>query len=58
MSWVGLLVGVFLIYNTIAFVVAQRRREIGIYRALGMTERRVMGLFLMEAGLLGLSGGS
>jgi putative ABC transport system permease protein len=57
MSWVGLLVGTFLIYNTIAFVVAQRRREIGIYRALGMTERRVMGLFLMEAGLLGLLGG-
>ena len=54
MSWVGLLVGVFLIYNTIAFVVAQRRREIGIYRALGMTERRVTGLFLTEAGLLGL----
>src|SRR5262245_19108114 len=57
MSWVGLLVGVFLIYNTIAFVVAQRRREIGIYRALGMTDRRVAGLFLVEAGLLGLLGG-
>ena len=57
MSWVGLLVGVFLIYNTIAFAVAQRRREIGIYRALGMTERRVAGLFLVEAGLLGLLGG-
>ncbi len=57
MSWVGLLVGMFLIYNTIAFAVAQRRREIGIYRALGMTERRVAGLFLMEAGLLGLLGG-
>lgn len=57
MSWVGLLVGVFLIYNTIAFVVAQRRREIGIYRALGMTERRVAGLFLVEAGILGLLGG-
>ncbi|TMQ29105.1 MAG: FtsX-like permease family protein [Nitrospirae bacterium] len=57
MSWVGLLVGMFLIYNTIAFAVAQRRREIGIYRALGMTERRVAGLFLVEAGLLGLLGG-
>jgi putative ABC transport system permease protein len=57
MSWVGLLVGMFLIYNTIAFVVTQRRREIGIYRALGMTEWRVAGLFLMEAGLLGLLGG-
>ena len=57
MSWVGLLIGMFLIYNTIAFAVAQRRREIGIYRALGMTERRVAGLFLAEAGLLGLLGG-
>ncbi len=57
MSWVGLLVGMFLIYNTIAFAVAQRRREIGIYRALGMTERRVASLFLVEAGLLGLLGG-
>lgn len=57
MSWVGLLVGVFMIYNTIAFAVAQRRREIGIYRALGMTERRVAGQFLVEAGLLGLLGG-
>ena len=36
---------------------AQRRREIGIYRALGMTERRVAGLFLLEAGLLGCLGG-
>jgi putative ABC transport system permease protein len=57
LSWVGLLVGMFLIYNTMAFAVAQRRREIGIYRALGMTERRVVGLFLAEAGLLGLLGG-
>jgi putative ABC transport system permease protein len=57
LSWVGLLVGMFLIYNTMAFAVAQRRREIGIYRALGMTEQRVAGLFLMEAGMLGLLGG-
>jgi putative ABC transport system permease protein len=57
MSWVGLLIGAFLIYNTIAFAVAQRRREVGIYRALGMTERRVAGQFLAEAGLLGLLGG-
>jgi putative ABC transport system permease protein len=57
LSWVGLLVGMFLIYNTMSFAVAQRRREIGIYRALGMTERRVAALFLVEAGLLGLLGG-
>ena len=57
LSWVGLLVGMFLIYNTMAFAVAQRRREIGIYRAIGMTQARVAGLFLLEAGLFGLFGG-
>lgn len=57
LSWVGLLVGMFLIYNTMAFAVAQRRREIGIYRAIGMTQPRVAGLFLAEAGLFGICGG-
>jgi putative ABC transport system permease protein len=57
LSWVGLLVGMFLIYNTMAFSVARRRREIGVYRAIGMTQSRVAGLFLAEAGLFGLAGG-
>jgi putative ABC transport system permease protein len=57
LSWVGLLVGMFLIYNTMAFAVAQRRREIGIYRAIGMTQSRVAALFLMEAGVFGFVGG-
>ena len=52
LSWVGLLVGMFLIYNTMAFAVAQRRREIGIYRAIGMTQSRVAGLFLIGSGVL------
>jgi putative ABC transport system permease protein len=58
LSWVGLLVGMFLVYNTMSFSVAQRRREIGIYRALGMTERRVATLFLLEAAVFGLIGGA
>ena len=58
LSWVGLLVGMFLIYNTMAFAVAQRRREIGIYRAIGMTQTRVAVLFLVEAAVLGLIGGA
>jgi putative ABC transport system permease protein len=57
LSWVGLLVGMFLIYNTMAYVVAQRRREIGIYRAIGMTQSRVAVLFLAEAAMFGLTGG-
>ncbi len=57
LSWVGLLVGMFLIYNTMAFAVAQRRREIGIYRAIGMPQAHVAVFFLVEAGLFGLAGG-
>lgn len=57
LSMVGLLVGIFLIYNTVSFTVAQRRREVGILRAIGMSEPMVVGLFLAEAGLFGVVGG-
>jgi putative ABC transport system permease protein len=54
---VGLLIGLLLIYNTVSFAVVQRRPEIGMFRALGMTRRTVVCLFLAEAALLGLVGG-
>ena len=57
LSTVGLLVGIFLIYNTVSFTVTQRRREVGILRAIGMSEPLVVGLFLAEALLFGLVGG-
>ena len=57
LSMVGLLIGVFFIYNTMSFTVTQRRREVGILRAIGMSEFMVVGLFLAEAGLVGFVGG-
>ena len=57
LSGIALLVGIFLVYNTMAFSVAHHRREIGILRSLGMERRAITGLFLLEAGLLGLVGG-
>lgn len=57
LSMVGLLVGIFLIYNTVSFMVAQRRREVGILRAIGLSEPMVIGLFLAEAGVFGVGGG-
>ncbi|GJL59863.1 MAG: permease [Nitrospirales bacterium] len=57
LSGIALLVGVFLVYNTMAFSVAHHRREIGILRSLGMERRAITGLFLLESGLLGLVGG-
>ncbi|HJR78086.1 MAG TPA: FtsX-like permease family protein [Nitrospiraceae bacterium] len=57
LSGVGLLVGIFLIYNTISFSVIQRRREIGIFRAIGMSEQTVSALFIGEAAVMGSLGG-
>src|SRR5712692_3589947 len=55
-SYVALVVGAFLIYNTISVSVVRRRGEIGILRALGATRGAVLGLFLAEAGFFGLAG--
>ncbi|HXE79858.1 MAG TPA: FtsX-like permease family protein [Vicinamibacterales bacterium] len=52
LSYVALLVGVFLIYNTVVTSVVSRREELGVLRALGTGRRAVMGLFLGEAAVL------
>ena len=56
LSYVALLVGLFLVYNTVSISVIARRQEIGMLRALGLTRRRVVTLFLGEAIAFGLLG--
>jgi putative ABC transport system permease protein len=56
LSMVSLLVGMFLVYNTITASVARRRLEIGIMRCVGTSRRRVQWLFLGEALLYGICG--
>ncbi len=56
LSMISLLVGMFLIYNTIAASVVRRRVETGILRALGATRWEVQCLFLGEALLFGIIG--
>jgi putative ABC transport system permease protein len=56
LSLLALVVGMFLIYNTVTFSVVQRRRVIGSLRSLGMTRREVYTMILLEAVLLGLIG--
>ena len=56
MSLLSLVVGMFLIYNTVSASVARRRREIGILRSLGVTRNEVRALFLGEAVVLGSIG--
>ena len=57
LSAVGLLVGLLLVYNTVSFAVVNRRREIGILRALGMSRGSVAALFMSQAAVMGMIGG-
>lgn len=57
LSYIALVVGAFLIYNTISVSVVRRRTEIGILRALGATRLGVLAAFLGEALWFGVVGG-
>jgi len=56
LSLLALLVGLFLIYNTLSFAVVRRRPIIGTMRALGVTRGEVLAGLLLEAALLGVLG--
>jgi putative ABC transport system permease protein len=51
-----LLAAAFLIFNTFAMSVAERTRQIGILRSLGLERGGVLRGVLVEAGILGLGG--
>jgi putative ABC transport system permease protein len=56
LSLLALVVGAFLIYNTMTFSIVQRRNLIGRLRALGVTQRQIFGLVIGEAAILGVVG--
>lgn len=58
LSYIALVVGAFLIYNTISVSVVRRRPEIGIVRALGASRNIILAAFLMESACFGLIGGT
>lgn len=60
LSLLALLVGMFLIYNTVTFSVVQRRAQVGLLRAIGVTRSEVFFLILYETffwGILGTAAG-
>lgn len=56
LSMVSIVVGVFLIYNTLSASVVRRRREIGILRSNGASPAQIRGVFLAEGLILGAPG--
>src|SRR5688500_7338782 len=56
LSLLALLVGIFLIYNTMTFSVVHRRSLFGTLRSIGYTRKQVFGMVLGEAALIGALG--
>lgn len=61
MSWlvsaIAIVIGVVLMVNTMIMSVTERTREIGILRAIGWKQRRIVRMILLESFLLSLCGG-
>ena len=53
---VALVVGAFLVGNTLAMTVGERTRELGLLRAAGTTSQQVLGIVLRQAAALGVVG--
>ncbi len=60
MMWVfgimALAMSAFIIFNTFRTVIAERRRDLGMLRAIGASQRTVMGLILTESLIQGMLG--
>jgi putative ABC transport system permease protein len=55
-TFLAVLVSIFLLYNTIFISVVKRRTEIGILRGLGMDRKTVVALFSIQGIVVGLAG--
>ena len=56
LSYISLVVGAFLIYNSISVSVVRRRADIGIVRALGASRSGTLSAFVGEAACFGFAG--
>ena len=55
---ISLLVAAFGIMNTMLMSVLERTREIGIMKAIGATNHRILSMFLIESSMVGFIGGA
>ena len=56
LSLLALVVGMFLIYNTMTFAVVQRRPLIGTLRCIGVTRAEIARLMMVEGGVIAVLG--
>ena len=54
---IALFVGGLSVINTMTMSVNERTREIGVRKAIGASDRQIVGQFLTESGIIGLIGG-
>lgn len=54
---IALVIAAIGITNALLAAVRERRREIGVLKAIGARDRDVLHIFLLEAGVVGLAGG-
>ncbi len=52
----ALFMGAFIIFNTFRTIVAERRRDMGMLRAIGASHRTVVGIFILEGLMQGVLG--
>jgi putative ABC transport system permease protein len=53
---VALLVGMFLVYNTVLISILRRRKDVGVLKTLGASPRQIFTAFLLEGLLFGAVG--
>ena len=56
LAGVALLVGMFLVYNTVLISILRRRRDVGVLKTVGTAPRQIFAAFLGEGLLFGLVG--
>ncbi|GAC1433167.1 MAG: hypothetical protein NVSMB68_05620 [Thermoanaerobaculia bacterium] len=56
LAGVALLVGMFLVYNTVLISILRRRRDVGVLKTLGVSPRQIFTAFIGEGLLFGFLG--
>jgi putative ABC transport system permease protein len=56
LAGVALLVGMFLVYNTVLISILRRRKDVGVLKTLGTSATQIFGAFLLEGFVFGIAG--